>query len=110
VLPVPPEWDFAEPRSAAGLIIDDSFRGWVGRARLNWPDRGLTIDLAADPVFRLVQLFSTADANFLCVEPVSNANDRFNLLAAGATGHGVTVLAQGERLAGAVRLGVLQAD
>lgn len=109
VLPVSPEWDFAEPRSATALVVDDSFPGWGGRARLDWPDPGLAVEITADPVFRMVQLFSTANEDFLCVEPVSNANDGFNLLAAGVAGHGVEVLAPRKRLAGAVRLGVLQA-
>lgn len=109
VLPVPPDWSFVQPRTAAALVVDDSFPGWGGRARLDWPDRGLAVEIIAGPVFRLVQLYSTAGEDFLCVEPVSNANDGFNLLAAGIDGHGVRVLAPGERLAGAVLLGVLQA-
>ena len=51
-----------------------------------------------------MQLFSTADKDFLCVEPVSNANDGFNLCAAGIEGHGVRVVGPGDRLAGQVRL------
>ena len=84
-------------------------RGWGGRARLDWPDRSLAVEITADPLFRFVQLFSTADADFLCVEPVSNANDGFNLMAAGVEEHGVQVLAPGQRLAGAMRLEVRQA-
>lgn len=107
--PVPEAWRFAPAGPAAALVGEDCFVGWGGKARLSWPDRGVTVQLSADPVFRFVQLYATADDDFLCVEPVSNANDGFNLLAAGVTGHGVQILAPKNRLAGAVRLGVLQA-
>lgn len=107
--PVPESWRFAPAGPAAGLVVDDSFVGWGGSARLSWPERGVTVELAADAVFRFVQLYATADDDFLCVEPVSNTNDGFNLLAAGVPGHGVAVLAPKKRLAGAIRLGVLQA-
>ena len=104
VLPVPEEWNFASRRPARDLVVDNSFLGWGGRARLDWPERGLTVEIAADPVFGFVQLFSTADEDFLCVEPVSNANDGFNLCAAGIDDHGVRVVGPGDRLAGQVRL------
>ncbi|MFO1046349.1 MAG: aldose 1-epimerase [Geminicoccaceae bacterium] len=107
--PVPEAWRFAPAGPAAALIVEDCFVGWGGKAGLSWPDRGVTVQLSADPVFRFVQLYATADDDFLCVEPVSNANDGFNLLAAGVAGHGVEILAPKKRLAGAVRLGVLQA-
>ena len=107
--PVPKSWRFAPAGPAAGLVVDDSFVGWGGRARLSWPERGVTVELGADAVFRFVQLYATADDDFLCVEPVSNTNDGFNLLAAGVPGHGVEILAAKKRLAGAIRLGVLQA-
>ncbi|MGD9510576.1 MAG: aldose 1-epimerase [Geminicoccaceae bacterium] len=109
VLPVPPDWSFAEPRAAAALVVDDSFPGWAGKAELSWADRGLAVEITADPLFRFVQLFSTADEDFLCVEPVSNANDGFNLMAAGIEQHGVQLLAPGQRLAGAMSLEVRQA-
>lgn len=107
--PVPEAWRFAPARPAAGLVVDDSFVGWGGRARLSWPERGVAVELLADAVFGLVQLYSTEVDDFLCVEPVSNANDGFNLAAVGMAAHGVQILAPEKRLAGTVRLGVLQA-
>ena len=71
---------------------------------MDWPECGLTVEITADPVFGFVQLFSTADEDFLCVEPVSNANDGFNLYSAGIEGHGVRVVVPGDRLAGQVRI------
>jgi aldose 1-epimerase len=104
--PPPAAWRFAPPRSAAGLEVDDCFTGWGGRALLEWPRRGVGVELTAGVPFDLVQLYATAAGDFLCVEPVSNANDGLNLLAAGVPGHGVRVLAPGERMTGEVRLSV----
>ena len=104
--PVPGAWRFANAGPASDLVTDDCFMGWGGRARLDWPGRGIAAGLGADPVLRFAQLFSTADEDFLCVEPVSNANDGLNLMAAGVAGHGVRALVPGERLAGTVRIEV----
>ena len=43
---------------------------------------------------------------FFALEPVSHANDGFNLLAAGVPDSGVRVLEPGETLAGTVRLAI----
>jgi aldose 1-epimerase len=40
--------------------------------------------------------------DFFCVEPVSHANDGFNLMARGIEGTGVQVLEPGQTLAGNV--------
>jgi aldose 1-epimerase len=105
--PLPEAWRFDRPRRAAGLAVDDLFEGWSGRALLHWPASSVRLALEAAPPLEKVQLFALADQDFLCVEPVSNANDGFNLLAAGIDGHGVRVLQPGERLAGEVRLKLL---
>ena len=104
--PVPEAWRPALAGPASDLVTDDCFVGWAGKARLEWPGRGIAVELGAEPVFRFVQLYSTAEEDFLCVEPVSNANDGLNLMAGGVEGHGIRVLAPGERLAGTVRIAV----
>lgn len=106
--PVPDAFHFDRPRSARDLVVDDCFAGWGGRAVLRWPERGVVLTLEAAPPLDFVQLYALAEEDFLCVEPVSNANDGFNLLAAGVAGHGVRVLAPGERLEAEVRLQLVQ--
>jgi aldose 1-epimerase len=104
---VPAAFRFDPPRHAGALVVDDCFAGWGGRTVLSWPERGVTLALEAAHPLDFVQLYALADDDFLCVEPVSNANDGFNLLAAGVAGHGVRVLGPGERLEGEVRLSLL---
>lgn len=60
------------------------------------------IHLYADPVYQHLLLFTPTDKPFFAVEPVSNANDGFNLLARGAAHHGVVILAPGETLTGEI--------
>jgi aldose 1-epimerase len=49
-------------------------------------------------------LFVPRGKDFFAVEPVSHANDGFNLLARGVPGSGVQVLEPGAALGGTVRL------
>ena len=44
--------------------------------------------------------------DYFCVEPVSHANDGFNLAARGVAGTGVRVLQPGETLRGSLRFTV----
>lgn len=54
---------------------------------------GLTLEWSPEVTHLVVY---TAVPGWLCVEPVTNANDGFNLAAAGAEGHGVMVVEPGE--------------
>ncbi|MEQ8966732.1 MAG: aldose 1-epimerase [Azospirillaceae bacterium] len=104
--PVPDAWVFDPPRPVGDLAVDRCFEGWNGRATLDWPRRGLTVAIeAAPPLTRLV-VFAPPGRDFLCVEPVSNANDAHALAAAGIEGHGLVPLASGESLSGTMRLTV----
>lgn len=104
---LPPGWDLAAAPRVADLELDNCFGGWDGAARIRWPELGLTLAVAADPVFGHLVVYVPAGRDHFCVEPVSHVNDGFNLLERGVAGTGVRVLAPGERLAGSVRFGVV---
>jgi aldose 1-epimerase len=104
--PVPPAWNFEEGRLVAPLAVDNCFAGWQGNARIEWPDRGVSLDVTADPVFGHLVVYVPPGKTFFCVEPTSHANDGMNMLAKGRTDSGVVVLAPGERLAGTVLFAV----
>jgi len=104
---VPPACDFSRLRPL-DVAIDRCFAGWDGRASLRWPVSDVVLHLEATPPFRHVIVFSPESRPWFALEPVSNANDGFNLLAAGQSDTGVVVLAPGEALEGSVRL-VLEA-
>ncbi len=107
-VPVPPELDFRSLRRVEkDMVLDDLLteRNADEPIRLVYADWGLEIQMTATPVFQHVILFTAPDGT-LAVEPQSNANDGFNLLADGVEGSGVFVLQPGETISGEVRLRV----
>jgi aldose 1-epimerase len=105
---VPAAWDFGGAPRVASLRMDNGFGGWSGEATIHWPESGLTLAIEADPaLFRHLVVFIPPGLDFFCVEPVSNANDGFNLFERGVEGTGVRVLEPGESLRGEVRFRVV---
>lgn len=100
---VPPEWDFRSPAPVAPLSVDNCFTGWAGAAGVEWPDRGLRMEIEASAEFGNLVIFVPRAHDYFCVEPVSNVNDGFNLAAAGVQNTGVIVLEPGDALSGVVR-------
>lgn len=102
-IPVPPEWDFRVMRPLGDIDLDHTFADWDGRFDLVWPSLGTALTVTADPIFRNLQIYVPRGGDHLCVEPISNAMDAFNLAALGAEGHNVSVVQPGHALAGTVR-------
>ncbi|HEX9464663.1 MAG TPA: aldose 1-epimerase [Alphaproteobacteria bacterium] len=100
---LPPAWDFTSPAPVPPLSVDNCFTGWAGAARLEWPDRGLRLDIDASAALGNLVIFVPQAHDYFCVEPVSNVNDGFTLAAAGVANTGVVALAPGETLAGEIR-------
>jgi aldose 1-epimerase len=105
-LALPAAWDFARAPRLALLAMDNCFGGWDGRAVIAWPERDLRLEIAADPVFGHLVIYIPPGHDYFCVEPVSHANDGFNLAARGTPATGVVVLQPGESLRGDVRFNV----
>jgi aldose 1-epimerase len=104
-----PEHDFSKLRPL-DVALDHCFSGWDGRAELRWPESRVRIVMEASAQLRHVILFSPKGEPFFAVEPVSHANDGFNLFASGQPGTGVVVLAAGESLEGSFSLAIEDAD
>ena len=68
------------------------------------PPMGIRTMIEADGVLDKMQIYSAWDYPYVCVEPVSNANDGFNRMAAGVPSHGVRVLDPGRAIEGTVRI------
>jgi aldose 1-epimerase len=94
---VPLAQDFSR-RRPLDVSLDHCFAGWDGRAVVHWPSSGVTLRVEATPAFSHVILYSPPGEPFFALEPVTNANDGFNLLAAGQADTGVVVLEPGEAL------------
>jgi aldose 1-epimerase len=102
-VPLPASWDFARGLRVADLTVDNGFDGWDGVAEIHWPETGLRLVIEAEPVFGHLVVYVPPERDFFCVEPVSHANDGFNLHDRGVENTGVRVLAPWDSLMGAVR-------
>jgi aldose 1-epimerase len=92
--------------------LDDCFTGLTGSDfRMIYPESGVEVRFRVDPIFTHAVIYAPNDErgmakDFFCVEPVTNANDGFNLLARGGKDTGVKVLEPGERWGGGWELSV----
>jgi aldose 1-epimerase len=104
VLSVPPELDFRERRSLPDTWRNNDYGGWDGSAELRLPQRGIGLNIEADPIFGHLMLYADPQKPFFCVEPQSNAPCAFNRMY-GRDGalFGARILAPGESLAGSIR-------
>jgi aldose 1-epimerase len=102
--PPVPGLDFAAGQAIDAYVIDRCFEGWDGVCRIEQPEDGIALRLTADAAFGKLQIYSPWGYPYVCIEPVSNANDGFNRAAIGVAGHGVVALEPGRRLAGALRI------
>lgn len=103
--PVPAAWDFSAPRPAAGLVVDHCFTGWTREAALDYGDHRVVLR-GSEPLGHLV-IFAPGDGrDFIAIEPVSHASGALGLAGAGVAGHGLRVLAPGERLAATMTIAV----
>jgi aldose 1-epimerase len=102
--PVPEAWNFSAPRELSPLAeMDGCFGQFAGTARLEWPEKGVALDIEADPVFGVMILYVPAGQSFFCLETVSNVNDAFNLESKGVAGNGTIVLQPGKSVRGRMR-------
>ncbi len=87
-------WTLPPGRELAASIVD-----WDGAARLDLPERGLSIRIAASDSLRHPVLWSPPDADFLCFEPQSHGIGAPSEAAAQAVTP-MAILQPGETLAG----------
>ena len=93
---------FGEGPDVSEMVVDRLYEGWDGRATLEYPDELRTV-ITADGALDKLQIYSAWDYPYVCVEPVSNANDGFNRMAAGVPSHGVRVLEPNRSIEGSIR-------
>lgn len=82
--------------------IDHCFAGLNGDVHIRWPDAGIGLRVRASDLCRFAVLYNP-DAPYFAVEPVSNANDAFNLQERGVDA-GRRTLAPGETLSAQIRV------
>jgi aldose 1-epimerase len=101
--PLEPGLDFRDGADASRIVLDRCFEGWDGSAEVIWPDERRAV-MTADGALTRLQIYDAWDYPYLCVEPVSNANDGFNRMARNVRQHGVALLEPGQTLSGTMRI------
>jgi aldose 1-epimerase len=92
------DWDFRIARPLPLGFINNAFLGWDGRASVIWADRGLALDIVADPALSTAIIYSPGEAaDFFCFEPVTHPVDAHNL-PGGSHANGLAILRPGETL------------
>lgn len=91
-------------RRPLDVILDHCFSGWDRHAVIDWPGSDVRAEIDADPSMEHVILYAPIGQDFFALEPVTNANDGFNLLAQGNQDCGVVILQPGEVLNAGFRI------
>ena len=86
------------------VVLDHCFAGWNRQALINWPGTGIQARIEAEPGMEHVIVYSPQDRDFFALEPVTHANDGFNLYANGDPNCGVVVLEPKESLTAGYRM------
>ena len=98
----PTVWDWTDGK-LVNPPIDHQFTGWNGHAEIWWPSRGVHLAMSTQPPMSYLVVYAPSDHDFVCVEPVSHANNALNRSPDGAQ-DGIKVLAPGQQMAICVTL------
>ncbi|MEP7293650.1 MAG: hypothetical protein ABI835_17820 [Chloroflexota bacterium] len=95
-VPVTPETDFRALRPLGTRVYEELLSGRLGdlAARIVYPQ--VSLAMRADDLFRHLLLFAPEGKPFFAIEPMSNANDGFNLYDKQIEGSGVFELSPGD--------------
>ena len=88
---------------ADAFDLDNNFTGWGREAVIAWPEERREVTLIADAKFGQMVVFAPASEALLCVEPVSNTTDCFNLSSETREHVGGCVLMPGEEISGVLK-------
>jgi aldose 1-epimerase len=100
-VPVPPEWNHASARRIGSMALDNCFVGWDGHAQIAWAPAGPGLAIEADAVFRHLIVYTPANHDYFCLEPVNHMTDAANRMA-GTDDQRMPVLDPGETVRGQV--------
>lgn len=103
-IPTPAGWDFRAERALPRSGLDNAFEAWSGEATIRWPlmDLGLRITASVKGFV----IYTPADRDFFCFEPVDHPINAVNL-PGGAVTNGMTLLAPQATLRRDFSFGVL---
>ena len=102
--PPSPSADPSRGVAVDSVALDNCFVGWNRRAVIEWPERGASLVMTAEPPLDCLVVFTPPGRPFFCAEPVSHVTDAFNLANAGRADTGRQVLEPGATIETAITL------
>lgn len=75
----PPTWDYNAPAPLDGPLIDNCFTGWDGVARIDYPDRGMTVTMRMEDCNGYSLMYRPPEIPFFCYEPITQPIDAFHM-------------------------------
>ena len=102
----PSDVDFARPRGLPERLVDHSFTGWSGHARIAWTDARVALEIRTNPALGFFQIYAPPEKPYFCFEPISHPANAFNVPPPHARA-GLRALAPGEGFSIAARFGVV---
>jgi len=107
-VPLAANQDFARERVLEpDNFLDTSFCGYDGGGYIHWPGSDVRLDFRCSEACTHLVVYNPAGTPHFAVEPVTNANNGVNLLAAGEPTAGTQVLEPGQSLEAEFSLSVL---
>jgi aldose 1-epimerase len=102
----PPTWDYNAPAPLPqdGPLIDNCFSGWDGTARIDYPDRGMTLTMTMEDCKGYSLMYRPPEQAFFCYEPITQPIDAFHM----PDRPGLVELAKGQSMALRVRFEIRQ--
>ena len=92
------DMNFCTKRHLPSSWINNWFTGWDRKAQIDWPGRGVSVEVEASKDLCQYVVFSpSSEADFFCFEPVSHPVDAFNP-PEGPEAHGMKILDPGAEL------------
>jgi aldose 1-epimerase len=92
-------------RHICGQDLDNGYEGWVGEAKIAWPQAGVGLDIQSGDATRF-QVFSPAAGGLFVAEPVTHANSAFNLPESQWAAAGVRIVEPGALMSMSARFAV----
>ena len=105
-MPITPQLDFRTARPLPEHTLDDVLTNCDSGqpVRIGFPDRNVTLEFRADPIFKHWIVYAPSGWPSFAVEPMTNVNDGFTLYEQGINGTGVFVIQPGQTVTGTVTL------
>jgi aldose 1-epimerase len=72
--------NLASGRGIGTLPVTAEYQDWDGSATVEWPEKGICVNLETHPPLRHAVMWIPAGREFFCFEPVSHATDGLNRL------------------------------